>query len=110
MWKNIPYKGYVYFSFAINVLSILIILAWKTFLPPVVPLCYGLPSGGEQLTPSLGLITVPAIGIVVVLLNIFVCRFTKDLFLKKTLIISSAFVSFLLTVAVLKIILLVGFF
>jgi hypothetical protein len=34
----------------------------------------------------------------------------KDDFLKKSLIISSAFISFLLTITVIKIILLVGFF
>lgn len=110
MWKNLPYKGCVYFSVVLNIVSVVIILILRGILPPVVPLFYGLPAGAEQLAPTLALVLAPAAGLVITAINIFVSRLTKNIFLKKTLMISSAFVSLLLTIAVIKINLLVGFF
>jgi hypothetical protein len=110
MWKKIPYKGSIYLSASLNIVSAIIIFALKGFLPPVVPLFYGLPTGTEQLTPVLGLFLVPIVGLVVIAINVLLSIFTKDDFLKKSLIISSVFISLLLTVTVIKIVLLVGFF
>jgi hypothetical protein len=110
MWKNVPYKGCVYFSVGVNLVLIVLILVLKGFLPPVVPLFYGLPAGAEQLTPSLGLILAPIAGLIITGINIFVSNLTHDVFLRKALIISSAFISLLLAIAVSKIILLVGLF
>lgn len=110
MWKNLPYKGCVYFSLILNAVLLAAIFAIRTFLPPVVPLFYGLPSGYEQLTPSLWLMLIPSLGIFVTLMNIGLSNFTSDVFLKRALIISSAFISLLLAIAVIKIVLLVGFF
>lgn len=110
MWKDLPYKGCVYFSLILNALSLIFILISRGFLPPVVPLFYGLPSGADQLTPGLGLVVAPVTGIAMTFINIFVGDLTRDIFLKKTLIISSAFVALLLSIAVIKIVLLVGFF
>lgn len=110
MFKNLPYKEYVYFSLVLNIVSIILILILKGILPPVVPLFYGLPAGAMQLSPTVALILIPTAGVVITLINIFISRLTKDAFLKKTLIISSAFISFLLSIAVFKIIFLVGFF
>lgn len=110
MWKNLPYKGCIYFSLVLNALSLVSILVLRRFLPPLVPLFYGLPSGAEQLTPTVGLIIAPIIGFALTFVNILVSRLTRDIFLKRTLIISSAFVSLLLSIAVTKIIFLVGFF
>jgi hypothetical protein len=110
MWKNLPYKSCVYFSIVINFISVVLILTLKSTLPPVVPLFYGLPSGAEQLAPALGLTFAPASGLVITVLNLFLSSLTRDVFLKKTLVISSAFVSLLLAITVTKIFLLVGFF
>ena len=110
MWKNLPYKGCVYFSLALNILLISIILILKRFLPPIVPLFYGLPDGVEQLTPYFGLILAPIIGLVITFVNIFISNTIRDVFLKKALIISSAFISLLLAITITKIILLVGLF
>lgn len=110
MWKDLPYKGCVYFSFILDVVLIVLILAIKTLLPPVLPLLYGLPAGSEQLVPSLWIILAPASGIFITILNVMISSFTGDMFLKKTLTVSSAFVSLLLAIATVKIILLVGFF
>jgi hypothetical protein len=115
MWKNlpysyVPYKSFVYLSVFLNIVSVVIILVLKGFLPPVVPLFYGLPTGNEQLVPTLGLLWAPLAGLVITLINIFVSILNQDDFLKKSLIISSAFISLLLTITVIKIVLLVGFF
>ena len=110
MWKNLPYIGCVYFSVIVNAVSIVLILVLKQMLPPVVPLFYGLPAGIEQLIPNIGLVIAPIAGLTVTVINVLVSLFTNDSFLKKTLIISSAFITFLLNIAVIKIILLVGFF
>jgi hypothetical protein len=110
MWKKLPLKGCIYFSIVINLISVVVIIALRSLLPPVVPLFYGLPSGAEQLTPTLGLVLAPATGLVITILNLFLTNLTSDIFLKKTLIISGAFISLLLAITVTKIFLLVGFF
>ena len=98
------------FLASLNVLLIGIILILKGFLPPIVPLFYGLPDGVEQLTPYFGLILAPAIGLVIPFVNIFISNTIRDIFLKKALVISSAFISLLLAITIIKIVLLVGLF
>jgi len=110
MWKNLPLRGYIYASFSINLLLVIIVIALRSFLPPVVPLFYGLPSGESQLVPSLGLLIVPGVSFLITILNITVALSFKDEFFKKTLIVSSALISVLALIAVLKIIFLVGYF
>jgi len=110
MWKDLPYKGCIYLSVFLNIISALIIFVLKGYLPPVVPLFYGLPVGAEQLTPALELLLAPAIGLIITAINVSISILSKDIFLKKSLIISSAFISLLLTITVIKIVLLIGFF
>lgn len=110
MLKKVPFKGCIYFSLIINLVLVALIVVLKQILPPVLPLFYGLPAGTEQLAPSIELAIAPAMGFVITLLNFFLSGLTKDIFLKKTLIISSAFISLLLAITVIKIFLLVGFF
>ena len=105
-----PIKSVVYSSLAINLACFLIILLIKGFLPPVVPLFYGLPSGSEQLSPTNGLFILPAAGVGITFLNLLIAGNVKDVYLKKALIISSVFVSILSAITIVKIILLVGFF
>jgi len=110
MWKNLPFRGYVITSLALNVILGIVIFIIKDFLPPVIPLFYGLPSGTSQLVPTIGLVIAPTIGFNINLINITIASFVKDLFFKKTLAMSSMFVSVLVFITTLKIILLVGFF
>lgn len=110
MWKNLPLKGYVYASVGLSFVSILAILILKNYLPPVVPFFYGLPVGSSQLVPTLGMLLAPGVNILIILLNIVLSNFSKDVFFKRTLIISGFFVSMLTTITVFKIIVLVGFF
>ena len=110
MWKNLPLKEAVYTSFILGGVSIASIIALNAFLPPVVPLLYGLPSGDSQLVPKLGLLITPISALVIVIFNLVLAKFTKDIFFKKTLVIAGTFVSLLATISIVKTILLVGFF
>lgn len=110
MWKNVPFKGSVYFSITLNLILIIFVIVIEEFLPPVVPLFYGLPSGIDQLVPSLTLILAPILGLITTLINIIISSLIEENFLKKTLIVSSVFISLLFSITVVKIILLVGFF
>lgn len=110
MWKSLPFKECIYFSLVVNILVAVLVLILKPFLPPVVPFFYGLPTGSEQLIGSYGLFIAPATGIILTILNISISNVISNLFLKKAIVISSAFVSLLLSVTVVKVILLVGFF
>jgi hypothetical protein len=110
MWKDVPHKSYIYISLAFSAVSAVIIFAVKDYLPPVVPFFYGLPSGANQLTPTLGLLIAPTVALIVTAINIMLTKITKDQFFKKALIFSSVFVSVLMFITTIKIILLVGFF
>jgi hypothetical protein len=110
MWKNLPCKGCVYFSIALNLLLAGLILILKGFLPPIVPLFYGLPDGAEQLIPYFGLTIAPAIGLIVTFVNVLISNAINDKLLRSALIISSVFISLLLAITTVKIVLLIGLF
>lgn len=108
--ERLPMKRFMYSSIGLSLFTALAILGLKGLLPPEVPLFYGKPTGEEQLVPTLGLLIAPGVSLLIVILNTIFVGLTKDVFLKKALIISSLFVSVLTTITVIKIIFLVGFF
>jgi hypothetical protein len=109
MLKKLPLKGFIYSALALNLLTALSVLLAKGNLPPVVPLFYGKPVGGEQLIATLGLMIAPLIVTAVTAINIFLASRINDDFIKRVLSIASFFVSALSAITVVKIILLVGF-
>lgn len=109
-WQNIPFKGYFYASLVLNLLTVLCVIAVRNFLPPISPLLYGRPEGASQLVPTLWLILTPAVALALTVLNLFLTRIVKDLFMQQILITSAFLVSLLSTITILKIIFLVGFF
>ena len=110
LWKKVPFKGYLYASLILDIFLVLAIFLIKNFLPPEVPLFYGLPKGRAELVPTLGLLIVPLVSFVILLLNTIIASFIADQFIKKSLVISSFITTIILSVAVFKIILLIGFF
>lgn len=108
--KRVPFFDQVVFAFFLNVAIILIVIFIKKSLPPEVPLFYGLSEGKDQLGTSLSLIIPPLLSISFIALNLLISLFTKDLFLKKTLIITSISTTILSTITVFKIIFLIGTF
>lgn len=109
-WKELPFKGYLYASLALNIFTFLAILLVRNFLPPVVPMLYGRPEGAGQLVSTFGLLIAPATALVITLLNTILSGVIKQNFIQKILIISTFLVSTLTTITVLKIVFLVGLF
>lgn len=109
-WKRTPFLGFLIAAISLNLLTILVFLLVKNFLPPVVPLFYGRPGGEGQLVPAFGLLIAPILSIVFILINSLISNITQDLFTRKLLIVSAFLVSLLTTITFFKIIFLVGFF
>lgn len=108
--ERVPLKNFVYASFIISIVGILLIFLLQSILPPEVPLFYGLPEGEEQLTTSLGL-TLPLVGsLIITILNTITVFFLQNSFLQKTLVMGAFAISFLSFVTIIKITLLVGSF
>ena len=108
--ENIPLKYLIYISLVVNILVILSVLFLKKFLPPIVPLYYGLAKSEAQLTKQIYLIIPSLMSFTVLLANIFFSIFSDNDYLKKTLIIGAFAVTFLSAITTLKITFLVGSF
>jgi len=110
MWKKVAFKNLFLASVVIDVVAALAVVILENFLPPVLPLFFGLPTGETQLVGRLGLLIAPAAAFLLTILNLNVSLLTHDQFLKKILAVSALVVSVLIVITILKIILLVGFF
>ncbi len=114
--NQIPFKNYVFSAIGANLVILAVVALSLKYLPPQVPLFYGLPQSEDQLVPSWALIVPPAVSILIILANVsfsllvFKNDFAKDEFLKKTLILGGLLVSVFSIVTTIKIILLVGSF
>ena len=105
---QIPYKEYFWGCVVINILVIFLTIFLHAFLPPVVPLFYGLAQGEEQLASS-WLLGLPAlISLVVIILNVVLSLQIKDEFLQKLIVIFGLGTTLFSTVTIVKIVLLVG--
>lgn len=82
----------------------------QSFLPPQVPLYYGLPIGEEQLSSPLGLVIPGVVSLLILSVNFMLIKITKDDFLKKILAIVALVASFFAIITTYKIIFLVGSF
>ena len=109
-WKQLPFKNHIYLSFGLSLFVTLLILALKNYLPPEIPLFYGKSTGPEQLTSKFSLMIAPGVAILITTINTILSFLVNDIFIKKTLVISSVFISLLSSITVIKIIMLVGFF
>lgn len=105
---KVPLIKVVYFSLLLTSMSILAVLFFQVYLPPEVPLFYGLPEGPEQLSSSLALIVPSLVSTSFILINVFLVLILESGFLKQTLVITSLAVSLFSSITTLKIILLVG--
>jgi hypothetical protein len=108
--EKIPLSKLLYIAFGLGSINILTTLLLQNYLPPEVPLYFGLAKGQEQLTTSLGLVAPGAISLGVTILNTALAYVSKDDFLQKTLVISAFSVSIIAFIATIEIIFLVGSF
>ena len=107
---GLPFRNFVYASFVVNLLLIVFVLAIQRWLPPQVPLFYGMAEGEGQLSRSIFL-PIPALAAIgVTIVNIFISLGVKDTFIKKALIVAGLAATFLATITVVKIVFLVGSF
>lgn len=106
--KKIPYTKLLYISFIANFLTILLLFIFRENIPPEIPLFYGYPEGENQLAQKSSLALPSLISIMVIITNSSIAFFTKDEFIKKTLVIASFAVTFLSLVTTIKIAFLVG--
>jgi len=97
-------------SFSIGVLSIVSALIAQSFLPPQIPLYYGLPVGEEQLSSSLNLIVPGIVSLLILAVNFILVKITKEDFIKKVLAVVALIASFFAIITTFKIIFLVGSF
>lgn len=109
-WKKVIFNNCFLASAILSVISAAGIIAVRTFLPPVIPMFYGKPTGAEQLGNYWLLFIIPGVSMLISAVNLFISVSIKDEFIKKILAVSSLTISLMATVTVVKIILLVGFF
>lgn len=108
--EDIPYKKWVNTVVIVNLLLIIGVFLIKNFLPPEIPIFYGLPEGQEQLGSLYFLILPSIISLGIVFLNILLGIFIKDNYLVKILTITGIASTFFSFVTTIKIIFLVGGF
>jgi len=109
MTTTFPKKIFI-ISFSIGILSIASALIAQSFLPPQVPLYYGLPVGEEQLSSSLNLVVPGGVSLLILIVNFILIKFTKEDFLKKVLAVIALIASLFAIITTFKIIFLVGSF
>jgi hypothetical protein len=108
--KNVVFRKYFIASLILGFVSIAVFFVIKSFLPPEVPVFYGKPVGEDQLVPNIFLLVIPAVSILISMVNIIVSKRSDDDLIKKILAISSLIAAFMAIVTTVKVILLVGFF
>src|SRR5690554_2537248 len=93
--ESVPLPKLFYTSLAIGILIVSFTFIFEKKLPPEVPLFYGLPEGGEQLSQAKGLSIPGLVALFVTITNFFFSRFSQSEFIKKSLIAAGFCVSIL---------------
>lgn len=105
---DLPFKEYLLGSLAVNLFFILFVLFLKKWLPPQIPLFYGLAEGEEQLASSWMLVLPSLVAFVVTIINSVLAYLFKDPFLKKVFLFGSFALSAFSWITTVKIFFLVG--
>ncbi len=93
-----------------NLFLIALILTARNFIPPEIPLFYGLPEGERQLAPSLLLVIPTSLTAIFTIMNFIICKKSSNIFIKQLSAYILIPLNFFSIIAVIKIILLVGSF
>lgn len=108
---NFPFKKYLKISLVINLGAIFLILAFQYFLPPQVPLLYGLAEGEDQLVPKILLILPNSFSLLILIFNLMLANTgQKNEFSRKVLVFVPIVTTILATITTLRIFFLVGNF
>lgn len=106
--ENIPYSKVVLVSLCLVFVSVLLVLFAQKYLPPEVPLFYGLPKSEEQLAQSTALVIPSFISLAILVLNTTLAYFINDKYIKSLLIFTDLAVVLFSTITTVKIMLLIG--
>jgi hypothetical protein len=106
---SIPYRETIFTVGLTNIVVIALIFILKRFIPPQIPLYYGLAEGEEQLASNSLFLALPSlVSLAMIILNTTLASLIKDDFIKKMLIVACAATSFFSVVTTIRIFLLVG--
>ncbi|MCS7091885.1 MAG: hypothetical protein NZM26_00850 [Patescibacteria group bacterium] len=106
--KSLPLIKLVFLALILNIATIILIVLVKENMPPEIPLFYGKTEGSEQLAPLNYIYIPPVMSILILFINVGCSIFVKDKFIKNSLSVVSFICSLFTTIAVIKIINLVG--
>lgn len=107
---SLPFIPLVFVSLAVSLTTIVVAFLGRRYLPPEIPLLFGLPKGQDQLTSNSGIIIPSLFSLGFIITNSFLAYTFSDDFLKKTLIIISFAITVFATIATTEIFILVGSF
>lgn len=108
--RAIPLMRLWWLSIFLNLLALATALFGQKFLPPQIPLFYGLAEGEQQLASSLSLIFPAILSITILTLNTLLIHVLSDNFLKMALVLTSLAISIFALTTIIKILSLVGSF
>jgi len=108
--EDIPFKKFLYVSAVINIVTISFVVISRKYLPPIVPLFYGLAKSESQLAPNIYLVLPNTLASLILFLNILMTFLFENDHIKKTLIVTPFIVTILSTITTIKIIFLIGSF
>lgn len=106
--ENLPFRPYLVGSLVVNLLMVALTIGLQKFLPPQIPLFYGVAEGESQLAKSIFLFLPNAFALIVLTANIFIASLVEEEFFKKILIMAGIIATFFATITTVKIFLLVG--
>jgi hypothetical protein len=108
--QKTPFRDFVTIAIFVNVILIAASLALHTFLPPEIPLFYGMPEGSEQLASSWLLAFPSLVALFIILVNLLIASFVEDEFIKKVIILTGIATTFFSATTTVQIMFLVGSF
>lgn len=109
-FNKLPLKKLFVGSFLISIITIIVGVSVHFFLPPLIPLYYGLPQTDDQLVPSLYIVIPSLMSITITLINLFLSIKTNSNYFRKILAFTSISISLLSAITTYKIIFLIGSF
>lgn len=108
--QKTPFRDFVTIAILVNLILIAASLALHTFLPPEIPLFYGMPEGSEQLASSWLLALPSLVALFIILVNLLIASFVEDEFIKRVIILAGIATTFFSATTTVQIMFLVGSF
>ena len=108
--ESLPFRPYFTGALIVNVLMVMLGVAVQRFLPPEIPLFYGVAEGESQLSRSIFLFLPNAFALIILIANIFIAYLATEEFFKKILIVAGIIATFFATITTVKIFFLIGSF